>query len=104
MIVVIGGVAWAQHTGIAKVEVRLDGGDWQEMSLGATMNNDTWVQWAGTISVPQGSHKLAVRATDKSGYTQTGGAHLAARPTARPGGTRSPSQPAERPDQLRPRR
>jgi DMSO/TMAO reductase YedYZ molybdopterin-dependent catalytic subunit len=68
---VIGGVAWAQHTGIAKVEVRLDGGDWQEMSLGTTMNNDSWVQWTGTISVPQGNHKLAVRATDKSGYTQT---------------------------------
>jgi DMSO/TMAO reductase YedYZ molybdopterin-dependent catalytic subunit len=67
----IGGVAWAQHTGIAKVEVRLDGGDWQQMELGETMNNDSWVQWAGRLTVTRGIHRLAVRATDKSGYTQT---------------------------------
>ena len=29
------------------------------------------VQWAGTVDVPQGKHTLAVRATDRSGYTQT---------------------------------
>jgi hypothetical protein len=29
------------------------------------------VQWAGTVDVPQGQHTLAVRATDRSGYTQT---------------------------------
>ena len=27
--VAIGGVAWAQHRGVDKVEVRVDGGDWQ---------------------------------------------------------------------------
>ena len=32
---VIGGIAWAQHQGgIAKVEVRVDDGDWQEARLG----------------------------------------------------------------------
>ena len=32
---------------------------------------DTWVQWAGVVDVAHGKHNLVVRATDKSGYTQT---------------------------------
>ncbi len=69
----VGGVAWAQHTGIAKVEVRLDGGPWTEVdTLGAVPDDDTWVQWSGTVKAGPGVHTLAVRATDKSGYTQTG--------------------------------
>jgi DMSO/TMAO reductase YedYZ molybdopterin-dependent catalytic subunit len=68
----VGGQAWAQHTGIANVEYRLDGRPWAQAQLGRVPSNDTWVQWAGTIAnVPAGSHTLAVRATDKSGYTQT---------------------------------
>ena len=67
----VGGHAWAQHTGIEKVEYRLDGAAWQEAELGRVPGNDTWVQWAGTVDVPQGQHTLAVRATDRSGYTQT---------------------------------
>ena len=30
----VGGVAWAQHTGISAVEVSLDGGAWQSAELG----------------------------------------------------------------------
>jgi DMSO/TMAO reductase YedYZ molybdopterin-dependent catalytic subunit len=67
----IGGHAWAQHTGIAKVEFRLDGDAWRPAVLGRVPGNDTWVQWVGTVDVPKGQHSLAVRATDKSGYTQT---------------------------------
>ena len=33
--------------------------------------NDTWVQWAGEVEVDKGKHTLVVRATDKSGTTQT---------------------------------
>jgi hypothetical protein len=68
----VGGVAWAQHTGIERVEVRLDGGPWTEVKLGRVPSTDTWVQWAGTVEVNPGNHSLAVRATDRSGYTQTG--------------------------------
>jgi DMSO/TMAO reductase YedYZ molybdopterin-dependent catalytic subunit len=68
----VGGHAWAQHTGIEKVEVRLDGHAWREVDLGRVPGNDTWVQWSGTLDVPSGDHTLAVRATDRSGYTQTG--------------------------------
>jgi DMSO/TMAO reductase YedYZ molybdopterin-dependent catalytic subunit len=67
----IGGSAWAQHTGIATVEFQLDGGPWQTARLGTVPGNDTWVQWAGEVEVGKGEHHLAVRATDKSGYTQT---------------------------------
>jgi DMSO/TMAO reductase YedYZ molybdopterin-dependent catalytic subunit len=67
----VGGHAWAQHTGIEQVEVRLDGHAWQPTELGRVPGNDTWVQWAATVEAPAGAHTLAVRATDRSGYTQT---------------------------------
>lgn len=67
----VGGYAWAQHTGISAVEVRVDGNSWVPAELGGVPGNDTWVQWAATVDVPKGDHTLAVRATDKSGYTQT---------------------------------
>ncbi|MDX6365543.1 MAG: hypothetical protein QOK30_619 [Nocardioidaceae bacterium] len=70
--VAVGGVAWAQHTGIAKVEVRVDDGAWTAAKLGNDPTNDSWRQWAYVWSATKGKHQLQVRATDKSGYTQTG--------------------------------
>jgi DMSO/TMAO reductase YedYZ molybdopterin-dependent catalytic subunit len=70
--VAIGGVAWAQHTGIAKVEVRVDDGSWAPAKLGDDPTIDSWRQWSYVWSAPKGKHQLQVRATDKSGYTQTG--------------------------------
>jgi DMSO/TMAO reductase YedYZ molybdopterin-dependent catalytic subunit len=67
----VGGSAWAQHTGIERVEYQADGGPWQSAELGAVPGNDTWVQWSGTVDVGRGDHVLVVRATDRSGYTQT---------------------------------
>jgi DMSO/TMAO reductase YedYZ molybdopterin-dependent catalytic subunit len=67
----IAGVAWAQHTGIAKVEVRVDDGDWEEADLAAVPNDDTWVQWRLEWDALPGDHVIEVRATDTSGYTQT---------------------------------
>ena len=66
-----GGQAWAQYTGVEAVEVRVDGGAWQRAELGGVPGDDTWVQWAATLDVAPGDHTLAVRATDRSGYTQT---------------------------------
>jgi DMSO/TMAO reductase YedYZ molybdopterin-dependent catalytic subunit len=68
----VGGVAWAQHTGIERVEYRLDGGAWTEADLARVSNVDTWVQWSATVALSAGEHTLAVRATDRSGETQTG--------------------------------
>jgi DMSO/TMAO reductase YedYZ molybdopterin-dependent catalytic subunit len=70
-----GGSAWAQHTGISKVEFQLDGGLWQDAELGNVPSDDTWVQWSGTAELAKGPHVLMVRATDKSGYTQTSVKH-----------------------------
>jgi DMSO/TMAO reductase YedYZ molybdopterin-dependent catalytic subunit len=67
----VAGVAWAQHTGITKVEVRVDGGDWAEAELASVPTADTWVQWHWDWDALPGDHTLEVRATDASG-TQTG--------------------------------
>jgi DMSO/TMAO reductase YedYZ molybdopterin-dependent catalytic subunit len=69
--VAVAGVAWAQHTGIAKVEVRIDDGDWAEARLADNAGIDTWVQWVYEWDAPAGGHTITVRATDDSGYTQT---------------------------------
>ncbi|MGH1524940.1 molybdopterin-dependent oxidoreductase [Leifsonia sp. L25] len=66
----IAGVAWAQTVGIRKVEVQIDGGPWQEATLAAAINADTWVQWSLDWDATSGSHTLAVRATDRAGRLQ----------------------------------
>ena len=43
--VVVAGVAWAQHTGIAEVEVQIDEDPWQPARLAETTGPDTWRQW-----------------------------------------------------------
>jgi len=68
---VIGGVAWAQHRGIDKVEVRIDGGAWQEARLGPDAGVDYWRQWYLPWDATDGRHNLAVRATTMDGDVQT---------------------------------
>jgi DMSO/TMAO reductase YedYZ molybdopterin-dependent catalytic subunit len=70
--VAVGGIAWAQHTGIDRVEVRIDDGPWRSARLASVPNVDTWRQWAYAWDAEPGEHRVAVRATDTSGYTQTG--------------------------------
>ena len=67
----VAGVAWAQHKGIAAVEVRVDGGPWQQAQLAAVPDIDTWRQWVWEWDATPGTHLLEARATDKTGYTQT---------------------------------
>jgi DMSO/TMAO reductase YedYZ molybdopterin-dependent catalytic subunit len=68
----VAGVAWAQHTGIERVEVSVDDGDWQAAELARVPDDDTWVQWVATLDLEPGDHALRVRATDKDGLVQTG--------------------------------
>lgn len=68
---VIGGVAWAQTRGIDKVEVRIDGGKWQEAKLGPDAGLDYWRQWYLPWDATSGSHMLAVRAVSLDGEVQT---------------------------------
>ena len=67
----IAGVAWAQHRGVAKVEVRVDEEAWREATLATEVSDDTWRQWRIDWDAPSGRHKIQVRATDKTGATQT---------------------------------
>ncbi len=67
----VAGVAWAQHRGIARVEVRADGGAWHAARLAAEDSADTWRQWVWDWPATPGSHTLEVRATDRTGLTQT---------------------------------
>ena len=69
--VIVAGVAWHQHTGIQKVEVRVDGGAWSEADLATAISADTWVQWRWNWDAPAGQHELEVRATDADGAVQT---------------------------------
>jgi DMSO/TMAO reductase YedYZ molybdopterin-dependent catalytic subunit len=68
----VGGVAWQQRVGIRQVEISLDAGDWQPVMLGKAPTIDTWVQWAGTVTVTPGDHVLRVRAISRDGEVQSG--------------------------------
>ncbi len=67
-----GGVAWAQTSGIERVEVKVDDGDWQDAHLADEDNINTWRQWSWAWDdATPGSHSVTVRATDADGNTQT---------------------------------
>ncbi|MGX7824153.1 molybdopterin-dependent oxidoreductase [Actinokineospora sp. 24-640] len=68
--VTLAGIAWAQTTGVEKVEIRLDGGQWQETDLTTEVNDQTWRMWKLEVTLAAGSHRVEVRATDRGGYTQ----------------------------------
>ncbi|QSB15581.1 molybdopterin-dependent oxidoreductase [Natronosporangium hydrolyticum] len=69
-VVTVAGVAWAQQRGIERVEVRVDGGPWQEATLADTVSADTWRQWWWRWEASPGEHTLTVRATDTTGQPQ----------------------------------
>ena len=69
--VVVAGTAWAQHRGVARVQVRVDDGPWQDAGLADDGGIDTWRQWSWTWQAEAGDHELRVRAFDPDG-PQTG--------------------------------
>ena len=87
-LVPVAGVAWAQHRGIARVEVRVDGGAWQPARLAAEDSRDTWRQWVWQWDGHPGRHTLEVRATDGDRRHPDRRARRAPSRTARPAGTR----------------
>jgi len=69
--VVVGGIAWAQGSGIEKVEVRIDGESWRPAQLGPQVSDDYWRQWYVEWDAEPGQHFIACRATNKDGDVQT---------------------------------
>jgi DMSO/TMAO reductase YedYZ molybdopterin-dependent catalytic subunit len=72
--VMVAGVAWAQHRGIEAVHVGIDG-TWHQAKLAVQDTIDTWRQWYYPWQATAGKHTIQVRATDKTGYTQTAAVH-----------------------------
>jgi DMSO/TMAO reductase YedYZ molybdopterin-dependent catalytic subunit len=68
----IGGIAWAPHRGIEKVEVSTDGGEtWNTARLAKQLAADTWRQYVYDWEAKPGDYTIQVRATDGNGETQT---------------------------------
>ena len=70
----VAGIAFAGDRGISKVEVSTDGGTtWKSANIKDPLSKYTWVLWAAgfTPTAPQGSNRIVVRATDKTGKVQT---------------------------------
>ena len=71
--IAIAGIAWAPTRGISAVEVRVDGGPWQQCDLGEALGDESWVQWYLPWTPSSGTHSLQVRAIDGTGMTQPEG-------------------------------
>ncbi|MDH6543994.1 molybdopterin-dependent oxidoreductase [Streptomyces sp. SPB4] len=69
--VTVAGVAWAQHRGITRVEIRIDDGPWQDADLASQAGVDTWRQWSYPWRATPGGHTVTVRATDGTRQVQT---------------------------------
>jgi DMSO/TMAO reductase YedYZ molybdopterin-dependent catalytic subunit len=68
----VGGIAWAPHRGIEKVEVSTDGGEtWNTARLAKQLAEDTWRQYVYDWDASPGDYTIQVRATDGNGETQT---------------------------------
>jgi DMSO/TMAO reductase YedYZ molybdopterin-dependent catalytic subunit len=70
--VVVAGVAWDQHTGVERVQLRVDDGAWNDATLAAQDSVDTWRQWRWDWDATPGAHVLTVRATNADGVLQPG--------------------------------
>lgn len=65
MRVPVGGIAWAGDRGIARVEVRVDGGEWQEAELRDPLSERAWVIWRYDWAFEEGSHTFEVQCYEK---------------------------------------
>ena len=66
----VGGIAYAGARGISRVEVRVDGGEWQEAQLRAPLSETTWVIWRYEWPFQAGEHTFEVRCAEGDGTPQ----------------------------------
>ena len=69
----IAGIAFGGDRGISKIEVSTDGGaTWKSAIIKDPLSQYTWVLWtAGFTPIGKEHYNIIVRATDKTGQTQT---------------------------------
>jgi DMSO/TMAO reductase YedYZ molybdopterin-dependent catalytic subunit len=65
-VVEVGGFAYAGAREIGRVEVRADGGEWQPAQIREPLSGTTWVMWRTEFRLPDGEHRFAVRAFERS--------------------------------------
>ena len=69
--VLVGGVAWAQNDGgVAKVQVKVDGGAWTDAQAGPEVNDVYWRQWYAEVELDSGRHSVAARVVYGDGGDQ----------------------------------
>jgi DMSO/TMAO reductase YedYZ molybdopterin-dependent catalytic subunit len=66
----VGGIAFAGARGISQVEVRVDGGPWQEATLRSPLSETTWVVWRYEWPFEAGDHTFEVRCAEADGAPQ----------------------------------
>ncbi len=88
--IAVAGVAWAQHKGIAAVEVRLNGGPWREARLATVPGIDTWRQWVWEWT------GLAGQLPDRSPLHRRDRLHPDRRPGETPSRTVLPATPRQK--------
>jgi len=71
----IGGIAHAGARGIAKVEVQVDGGEWQRAELRDPLSETTWVVWRADMPLASGDHTVTARSYEGDGAPQTSASH-----------------------------
>ncbi|MCY4147613.1 MAG: molybdopterin-dependent oxidoreductase [Chloroflexi bacterium] len=70
-IVPIGGIAYAGAKQISRVEVSVNGGEWQAAQLRQPLSELTWVIWRYDWRFQEGDYKFEVRAYDGAGELQS---------------------------------
>jgi DMSO/TMAO reductase YedYZ molybdopterin-dependent catalytic subunit len=69
--ITVAGIAWAPHTGIDRVQVRMDDGPWRDAELSTEATVDCWRMWRIDVPLAPGGHSVQSRATDRTGAVQT---------------------------------
>jgi len=69
-LVPVGGIAFAGARGISQVQVRVDGGPWQDAQLRTPLSETTWVIWRYDWPFAAGDHSFEVRCAELDGTPQ----------------------------------
>lgn len=69
-VIPVGGIAWAGDRQISKVQVRVDGGEWNDALLRAPLSETTWVLWRYDWPLIAGQHTFEVKTFEGDGTPQ----------------------------------